>query len=97
MLPGGDALDGRSEDISEGGLLVLAPKRVENASEVLVRFALPRDGRMVSMPAETRWVRSAAGREALGLRFLDPSEKVRADIRAYVEYLARPVDPLDRR
>ena len=92
LLPGGEALDGRSEDISEGGLLVLAPKPVAIASEVLVRFALPLDGRIVSMPAETRWMRSAAGREALGLRFLDPSEKVRADIRAYVEYLGRSFD-----
>src|SRR5690606_15845744 len=96
ILPSGDAVDGRSEDISEGGLLVLAPASGDIASEVMVRFALPTDGRIVSVAAETRWIRNAAGRKALGLRFVDPSDKVRADVRGYVEYLGRPVDLLDR-
>lgn len=89
-LPDGHALDGRTEDISEGGLLILVTGDVEAEASVLVRFALPTSGRMVSVPAVTRWVRSTGGREALGVRFEDPGEKVLEDIRAYVDYLARP-------
>jgi serine/threonine-protein kinase len=88
--PNGDALDGRSEDISEGGLLVLVSGEVTAEESVLVRFALPSSGRLVSVPATTRWVRRAGGREALGLRFEDPGQKVLDDIRAYVDYLASP-------
>ncbi len=88
--PDGRALDGRTEDISEGGLLILVTGEVAAEESVLVRFALPTSGRMVSVPAVTRWVRSTGGREALGVRFEDPGEKVLEDIRAYVALVGRP-------
>ncbi len=88
--PNGEALDGRTEDISEGGLLILVTGEVEAEESVLVRFALPSSGRLVSVPAVTRWVRSTGGREALGVRFEEPGDKVLGDIRAYVELLGRP-------
>ncbi|HXK17457.1 MAG TPA: protein kinase, partial [Polyangiaceae bacterium] len=41
---GSSVLDGRSEDVSVGGLLVLAPQAFEQAEQVKVRFALPMTG-----------------------------------------------------
>lgn len=84
-LANGEALDGRSQDISSGGLLVLVHGDVGPSEDVLLRFALPSSGRVVSVPARSRWVRDAAGRTALGLSFDDPGEKVLADIQTYVD------------
>ena len=89
--PNGDALDGRTEDISQGGLLIVLNGDLETNEHVLVRFALPSSGRLVSVPAETRWVRAAAGKKAFGLHFEDPGEKEAADIKAYVDFLGQPV------
>lgn len=91
-VPGGDSLDGRCEDISEGGLLTLVSGEVETGVEVLARFALPSSGRMVSLPAETRWSREVGGKLAVGLQFIDPGEKIAEDIRAYAEYMGTPVE-----
>jgi len=91
-VPGGDSLDGRCEDISEGGLLVLVGGEVAEHAEVLARFALPSSGRMVSLPAETRWSREVGGKRAVGLRFLEPGEKVAEDVRAYVAHMGAPLE-----
>jgi serine/threonine protein kinase len=62
-------LDGRSEDVSVGGLLVLAPQAFEQASLVQVRFALPMTGRVIEIGATARWVKAAGVRGAIGLQF----------------------------
>ncbi len=86
--PNGEAIDGRTEDISEGGLLVLTAADVAPEESVLVRFALPRSGRMVSVPALVRWAREGRGAaRAIGLAFVEPGEKVLEDVRAYVAFL----------
>jgi tRNA A-37 threonylcarbamoyl transferase component Bud32 len=66
----GGTLEGRSEDISVGGLLVLAPQAFEQAERVTVRFALPITGKLLEVPATARWVKNAArGAGAVGLEF----------------------------
>jgi c-di-GMP-binding flagellar brake protein YcgR len=86
----GDTLDGHAEDISEGGMLVLVPGAGEVREEVLVRFALPSSSKMVSLSAHVRWTRATrGGTHAIGIRFVDPGEKVESDIRAYVKIFAR--------
>ena len=67
--PNGTLLDGRSEDISAGGLLVLAPQAFEQAERVTVRFALPITGKLLEVPATARWVKMARGTGAFGLEF----------------------------
>ncbi len=62
-------LDGRSEDVSVGGLLVLAPQAFEQAQLVKVRFALPMTGRVIEIGATARWVKAAGIRGAVGLQF----------------------------
>jgi len=56
----GGTLEGRSEDISVGGLLVLAPQAFEQEERVTVRFALPITGKLLEVPATARWVKNAA-------------------------------------
>ncbi|HEY5372275.1 MAG TPA: PilZ domain-containing protein, partial [Polyangiaceae bacterium] len=66
----GGTLDGRSEDISVGGLLVLAPQAFGQEERVTVRFALPITGKLLDVPATARWVKNAArGAGAVGLEF----------------------------
>jgi serine/threonine-protein kinase len=65
----GTTLEGRSEDISVGGLLVLAPQAFGDAEQVMVRFALPITGRLLDVPATARWVKMARGTGAFGLEF----------------------------
>jgi len=62
-------LDGRSEDVSVGGLLVLAPQAFEQAELVKVRFALPMTGKVIEIGATARWVKAAGVRGAVGLQF----------------------------
>ncbi|HKQ69859.1 MAG TPA: serine/threonine-protein kinase, partial [Polyangiaceae bacterium] len=55
----GTTLDGRSEDISIGGLLVLARPAFEKEERVKVRFALPISGRMIEVMGTARWTKAA--------------------------------------
>jgi len=66
----GMTLDGRSEDISVGGLLVLAPQAFAQEERVNVRFALPITGKLLEVPATARWVKMARGTGAVGLQFV---------------------------
>jgi eukaryotic-like serine/threonine-protein kinase len=69
IIHGEVLLDGRSEDVSVGGLLVLAPQAFEQAQLVMVRFALPMTGRVIEIAATARWVKAAGVRGAVGLQF----------------------------
>jgi eukaryotic-like serine/threonine-protein kinase len=80
----GRSIDGKSEDISEGGLLVMADRACGAAEQVEIRFALPTTGRIVGCRAIARWVRTVRGTGALGLQFQDLADEVRAGIRQYV-------------
>jgi hypothetical protein len=66
---GQTVLDGRSEDVSVGGLLVLALQAFVQAEYVQVRFALPLTGRVIEVGATARWVKAAGVRGAVGLQF----------------------------
>lgn len=62
-------IEGRSEDISVGGLLVLGPQAFEHTALVQVKFALPMTGKVVDVEATARWVKAAGVRGAVGLEF----------------------------
>jgi serine/threonine-protein kinase len=66
---GETVLEGRSEDVSVGGLLVLAPQAFEQAELVKVRFALPMTGQVIEIDATARWVKAARATGAVGLQF----------------------------
>jgi eukaryotic-like serine/threonine-protein kinase len=69
IFHGQTVLDGRSEDVSVGGLLVLAPQAFEQAELVKVRFALPMTGKVIEIGATARWVKAARATGAVGLQF----------------------------
>jgi serine/threonine-protein kinase len=84
------SIDGRSEDISEGGLLVITRHPCEPNQRATVRFALPIEGHVASCQADIRWVRAARpgatdGARAIGLEFVEPSAAIRGSIKRYVE------------
>lgn len=83
-------VDARTEDISEGGLLVIANTDVPNESEVRVRVTLPTQGKVVLLPAVARWVRTHRSTRAIGLAFGDLPSDVVADIRTYVQIVGAP-------
>ena len=80
----GAAFDGRSEDISVGGLLVLAPQAFEHEEHVKVRFALPITGKLLEVAAIARWVKKARGTGAVGLEFAALAPSHLAVIENYV-------------
>lgn len=69
IIHGARVLDGRCEDISVGGLLVLMPQAFEQAELVKVKFALPVTGRVIEIGATARWVKAARVTGAVGLQF----------------------------
>jgi len=80
----GRSLEGRSEDISVGGLLVLAPQAFGQEESVSVRFALPITGKLLEVSAVARWVKKARGTGAIGLEFAALAADQLAVIENYV-------------
>jgi serine/threonine-protein kinase len=80
----GRAVDGNSEDISEGGMLVLTEQPCRSDQPVKIRFALPGSGRIVNLAATARWVRTARGTGAAGLEFGTIPDDICGAIREYV-------------
>ncbi len=81
----GLTFDGRSEDISEGGIFVIASCPIEKGARLDVRFALPVSGAIVTLPSQVRWVvERAHNKVALGLSFLAIDDGSHRLIREYV-------------
>ncbi len=91
-LPDGTHVDGRSEDLSEGGLLIILEGGMLISHEQIVRlrFALPMDGKVVSCSAHVRWVRAAHGRRAMGVQFADPPVELGTQVTRYIELMGVP-------
>jgi hypothetical protein len=81
---GSTVLEGRSEDVSVGGLLVLAPQAFEQAQLVTVRFALPMTGKVLELGATARWVKAARVTGAVGLQFASLPAEAHEVIERYV-------------
>lgn len=87
IVEGSEPCDGRTEDISEGGVLVLLDSTVDLGSQLRLRLALPISGKIVEVAAVSKWERDHRGRRAVGLEFVDlPGEAAQA-IRRYVELM----------
>jgi serine/threonine protein kinase len=95
-------ITGRSEDISEGGMLVLSDQACQQGEEVAVRFALPIEGRVAVCKARVQWVRARPNHpgmnQAIGLELLDAPSDMRASLARYVALmtgeLKEPVEPM---
>jgi hypothetical protein len=95
LLRGDDTLDGRIQNLSESGLLIALPGGAPAAgAQVVIRFALPISGNVVSLACIA--VRLAPGRTGgvdLGVRFVDPPEEAQKEIARFVAALAPPEPP----
>jgi serine/threonine-protein kinase len=85
-------LDGRSEDVSEGGMLVVSRDTCAAGQHVGLRFALPMEGKVVTVDAHVRWVRATGATHAVGLEFESPPAHVRASIAQYVGLMSERAD-----
>jgi hypothetical protein len=79
-------MEGRVEDISTRGVLVIAAHTLEIGAVVQMTFALPGSGVMVQTSAVLRWVRIAPSsqRAALGFEFQVPPIALRNAVESYV-------------
>ena len=80
----GTSIDGRSEDVSSGGLLAVFTTSVAANELVRVRFALPIVGKIAELEATTRWIRTARGKDAVGLEFRAITAEAKDAIERYV-------------
>lgn len=84
------AIDGRSEDVSESGMLLVLGKSCNANDQIGLRFALPIDGHVVSCTARVAWSRSHAavpGTHAVGVELVEPPADVIAAIRRYIQLM----------
>lgn len=82
---------GRTEDISEGGLLALAVRPFPIGETIEVNFASPVTGTPQRLAAVVRWVReSSKAKQAIGLEFEWVDETLRAEIDAYARICRAP-------
>jgi serine/threonine protein kinase len=84
ISPTGTEIDARSEEISEEGMLVVAPVSLPLGAQLKLRFASPATGEMIVVPASVRWTREGRGRTALGVEFIDASPVLRAAVARYI-------------
>jgi serine/threonine protein kinase len=98
LVLGDVTIDGRTEDISTGGVLIICRQLCPAETRGTLRFALPMDGKVVSMDAHVRWVRAAraddaSGPRALGVEFIDAPADTIASIERYVSFMTVPEAP----
>lgn len=83
----GERIDGRLEEVSEGGLQFVGGQHVTVGQLVRIRFALPATGRIAETPGVSRWTRAGRGGHATGFELVDLAEDVRAELRQYVRIM----------
>jgi serine/threonine-protein kinase len=87
LLPEGIHVDGRTEDLSEGGILVVTKNAVPTDRTVSIRLPLPGDGRVVEVTGVVRWSRERRNVFASGLEFVGLADAARVAVRAYVSMM----------
>ncbi len=83
----GTTIDGRVEEVSEGGLQFVGDRAIVEGEMVRIRFALPASGRITEASAHARWNRSIRGNTATGFEFSEIAESARAEIGKYAEIM----------
>ena len=93
---GKQAIDGRTEDLSVNGLMVILDAMPQSEALVNVRFALPTTGEYVASKAMVRWTRRQHGRArlacAVGLEFVSLDQRVGAAIEKFVRIVGTEVE-----
>ena len=97
IMVGDLTVDGRTEDISTGGLLVVC-HQVCPTEKATMKFALPTEGKVISVDVQVRWVKAARasdpeGPRALGVEFINPPPEMIRSIAHYVSFMTVPEPP----
>jgi len=90
LMEGAAHCDGRTEDISEGGVLVFAERDLSAGDRVRLRFAAPMTGRVVEVTATAKWAREQRGRRVTGFEFVNAPVDVIDSIKRYVDLIGAP-------
>lgn len=92
----GKSFDGRTEDLSMGGVMVMLTEVLPQGADVVVRFALPTTGEYVRAHATVRWCRKQEGRArtpcAVGLEFKELDARVKNAIDQFVRIVGQEVE-----
>ncbi len=87
-------IDARSEDVSEGGLLVITNQPVPENETVVMQFALPATGELITCYGDVRWNRPRPENPhapcATGIQFNGLAESALMVIRHYVSVAGYP-------
>ena len=84
--PNGE-MHARCEEISEEGMLVLAPAALPLGAPVTLTFATPTTGDIVTVTATVRWLREGRGKNALGVEFREVPRGLRSAVAEYIAML----------
>jgi serine/threonine protein kinase len=84
LMDKGATADGRTEDISEGGLLMVMDGNCGDGQRVRVRLVIPVSGRVVELEGTTKWIIRGRAQRAVGLEFIALPDDIRNAIRSYV-------------
>lgn len=96
VMSDGTTADGRSEDISCGGLLVQVPPGAKLTEQVQVRFARPGSGLIATVPAKVQWSHPGRMSTAVGLAFTSLAPEVAEAINAFVKVMGAHPTRADR-
>lgn len=80
----GTPIEGRTEDVSEGGVLVATTETCALGERVRVRFALPGSTQMLALDGVVRWARQARAKVLLGIELVEVTDEARAALAAAV-------------
>jgi serine/threonine protein kinase len=83
----GTTIDGRVEEVSEGGLQFVGDRPIAIGQSTFIRFALPASGRVTEVNAISRWNRSLRGNNATGFEFAQIADTARTEIAKYAEIM----------
>lgn len=84
LVPDGRHVDGRTEDLSEGGALVVSVHAVPTDRTLTVRLPLPGYGRVVEITGIVRWSKQRRNLFASGLEFVGLDDDAKRAVREYV-------------
>lgn len=83
-----EATDGRCEDVSAGGMLVVVHNHaIKKGAQVSLKFALPIDGRMVTEMGVVRWIHQGEA-SGIGIELISPGAETVKQFVRYVQHQA---------
>jgi serine/threonine protein kinase len=83
----GRRVDGRVEEVSEGGLQFVGSSSIPAGENVRIRFALPASGKVTEIAATSRWTKQTRGTHVTGFEFSEITLGACEELRQYAEIL----------